>query len=178
MLAARGSWAQQSCEDCDQCMKDCVCQSDGTCEGTPKSNTAECNDGNPCTIGDHCDGAGSCVRGGNASNTTQCTYYLNPCAINVHCDGAGTCVAGGTKNVNESCTYEGLGLCGEGTCQDVGGGIIFCVPNNNCPVDFCHMCDPNNNGQCTLNRVLRSVQHGAVRLVRRMYSSERGRRVR
>lgn len=130
-------------------MQDCVCQSDGTCEGTPKSSAADCDDGNPCTIGDHCDGAGSCVRGGNASNTTPCTYYLNPCAINVHCDGAGTCVAGGTKNVNEACTYEGAGPCGEGTCQDLGGGIIFCVPP--ClESDLCHLCNPST-GECNFN---------------------------
>ena len=150
LLAAHGVRAQVSCEDqCDQCMTSCVCQPDGDCAGTPLPTTQGCDDGNPCTTGDHCNGAGSCVGGGYAPTTTQCTYYLNPCATNPHCDGAGGCVAGGTKNVGDPCTYWGSGLCGTGTCQNYQSFGLFCV----IPCwdeDACHQCDPNT-GDCTLN---------------------------
>jgi hypothetical protein len=150
LLVARGGWAAQSCQDCDECMTNCVCQSDGTCAGTPLPSTTSCDDGNPCTTGDHCNGAGKCVGGVNASSSTPCTYILNPCATNTHCDGAGTCVAGGTKNVNDPCSYY-EGPCGSGTCQDLGFGIIACVlPCLGVDQDPCHQCDPNT-GQCTYN---------------------------
>jgi hypothetical protein len=150
LLATHGARAQVPCEDCDECMTNCVCQPDGSCDGTPLPSTTGCEDGNPCTTGDHCNGAGSCVGGGYAPTTTQCTYYSDPCATNAHCDGGGRCVAGGSKNVDDPCSWGGTGLCVTGTCQNVQYLGLFCV----IPCwdeDACHQCDPDT-GQCTMNR--------------------------
>jgi hypothetical protein len=142
MLAARGSWAVQSCEDCGQCMTNCVCQADGSCEGTPLPSTQGCDDGNPCSTGDHCSGVdGRCVGSGYAGTQTQCDDH-NDCTTGDHCDGAGSCTHEGTK---ETCTL-GSSLC-TGTCV-VYGSYAVCMPD--CGLDFCHQCDPNT-GECTLN---------------------------
>lgn len=148
VLVARGSWAQQSCQDCDQCMTNCVCQPDGSCVGTPLPNTTQCDDGDPCTTSDHCQD-GTCVGGGNAPNTTSCDDH-NDCTINDHCDGAGQCVGGSNKAQGDSCTFAGLGPCAMGTCVVIPGFPAYCNATLKDCGDKCHFCNPST-GQCEAN---------------------------
>jgi hypothetical protein len=120
MLVARGSWAQQSCQDCDQCMTNCVCQADGSCGGgVPLPNGTTCDDGNDCTTIDTCQG-GTCV-GGSPKNDGD------PCTI----PGLDLCATGAQ-------------------CQVISGFGVFCVPQNvvEC-ADKCQLCDPST-GECTI----------------------------
>jgi len=149
LLAAHGARAQVSCEDCDECMTNCVCQPDGSCEGTPAQNGTLCDDGNDCTLTDSCQ-AGQCV-GSNAPDTTNCNDF-NDCTTGDHCHG-GQCVAGSTKNDGDPCTIPGLGLCATGAqCQVIQGFGAFCMPQNfvEC-ADKCQSCDPNTGGCVSYN---------------------------
>lgn len=50
--------------DCPPSPNPCMmpsCQQDGTCTFVPKDRMTPCDDGNPCTEADKCDGEGSCV---------------------------------------------------------------------------------------------------------------------
>lgn len=55
------------------------------------STSTACDDGNVCTINDHCDGHGQCVGGAPAPTTTACND-LNACTTPDRCNGAGACV--------------------------------------------------------------------------------------
>ncbi len=138
--------AQAPCEQFNQCVTG-VCQADGTCQTTPKPNTAACDDHNPCTVDDHCDGAGNCVSGGNAPTTTSCDDR-NDCTTGDHCDGSGKCVGGGNKNSGDPCSLPGLGACASGTCEVfVLGFPLLCNASLKPCQDRCHFCNPST-GQC------------------------------
>src|SRR5512139_3918851 len=80
VLIGQGTWAQQPCsEECGECMRDCVCQADGSCVGVPKDNGSPCNADTPCTSNGTCQG-GTCV-GTAAPDGTPCSYpFLGLCA--------------------------------------------------------------------------------------------------
>jgi hypothetical protein len=121
-LAAQGAWAQVSCEDCDQCMTNCVCQADGSCGGgVPKPNGTACDDGNDCTTVDTCQ-SGQCV-GGSPKNAGD------PCTI----PGLGKCVS---NTVCQSVPFVGI------TCLPANENDFVQCPN-------CELCDPNT-GECTI----------------------------
>jgi hypothetical protein len=109
----------------------------------PASDGA-CDDGNPCTLGDHCDG-GACVT----TATNSCNDD-NPCT-NDSCDPAVGCIH--TLNSlpcddNDACTNGDV--CGGGVC--VGGPALNCNDGNICTDDQCDSgtgCIYNNNsGPC------------------------------
>ncbi len=52
-----------------------------------------CDDDDPCTVADHCDGAGTCVGGGFAAADVPCDDN-NTCTAGDLCDGAGACTPG------------------------------------------------------------------------------------
>ena len=107
-----------------------TCESEtGECGFAPAHEGVACDDGDPCTIGDHCV-EGQC-GGGLAANCAD----DNPCTDD-SCDGQSGCV-----HVNNSapcedgniCTLEDL--CQEGAC--VAGELISCDDGNVCTDDVC-----------------------------------------
>lgn len=66
----------------------------GVCKKVAKGVNATCADGNGCTVGDHCDGAGKCVAG---PDKPPCIEATNPCR-----SGA-TCVDDGSEKYH--CDY-------------------------------------------------------------------------
>ncbi len=66
-----------------------VCDvANGVCVHTPKASNVACDDGNPATVGDHCDGIGHCV--GNLPCTAHgCDAPSGPCDV-----APGACDAG------------------------------------------------------------------------------------
>src|SRR5690606_34858569 len=68
-----------------------TCGEDGKCAYAPRASTDACDDGNSCTDGDHCDGAGTCV-----ATPRVCDGPTGQCLEDV-----GTCV-------NGTCRYDGL----------------------------------------------------------------------
>jgi len=103
------------------------CQISSTCNGTNlctlvnKASDQACNDGNPCTVNDHCDGAGNCASG----SAKVCPDLSDPCK------GAGAC-----EQASGNCVYvaanEGApcpgGTCKAGACDTGpadGPGAVF-----------------------------------------------------
>ncbi len=91
-----------------------ACNGNGGCTYTKKSASASCDDGNACTVGDHCDGNGTCVAG------TQMVCKSPPaCHTSGSCSG-GKCVYGLSAN-NSACPDDGnpctTDLCSAGVCK-------------------------------------------------------------
>ncbi|MGH7893109.1 MAG: hypothetical protein ACREQL_00485 [Candidatus Binatia bacterium] len=136
-----------------------VCDVAEVCDGVSKAcppdgsqpGTTPCDDGNACTTGDHCDGAGGCT-GGPAPNCTDnngcttdgcnpasgCTHVNNndPCNDNNACttnDGCqgGSCAGGPPPNCNDS------DVCTDDDCDPATGcthtnNTVPCSDNNEC----------------------------------------------
>src|SRR5262249_30577842 len=90
-LIAMPARTQAACDplDCGPCAIWHCLNGEPVCN--PRSSSTPCNDGNVCTINDHCDGNGSCVGGAYASTSTSCSDG-NACTTPDWCNGAGACV--------------------------------------------------------------------------------------
>ena len=117
-----------ACDDGNPCTDDGCSPQSGEC--THVDNTAYCEDGDACTLGDQCN-AGRCVPGippqcndGNECTDDDCDHALG-C---VHADNVGPC------SDFDACT-EG-DLCVAGACQP--GAPLVCPDDANvCTVDAC-----------------------------------------
>jgi hypothetical protein len=128
----------------NECFQSVGICTNGECAYSAKSADVACDDRNPCTLQDKCDGLGSCGGTLKACNTPpspqcyeptgvcdaangECAYRAKPvntvcndgeaCTYNDVCNGAGTC--GGTAlvcNTPSVCQEQG-GTCVNGSCQ-------------------------------------------------------------
>lgn len=112
-----------ACSADNQCLTPPVCFDAGgaqcyagQCHYLPSPAGLECNDNSLCTIGDHCDGAGSCVG-------------TNPCSQTL----AGRCV-----DDTDYLSYYGAGSCNptDGSCSYVSKDL----PCPNCTIDCLPVC--------------------------------------
>lgn len=112
------------CPDLSDCIEGTCDQLTGDCIAAPAASGKACNDQDPCTINDHCDGDGSCL------SMPKCTA-INPC-VQSECTENGQCleasISGGACDdenpctVNDTCSY---GAClGEGICQQCGPASV------------------------------------------------------
>lgn len=124
---------QDSCSDDDACTDDSCSEEEG-CSST--KNTAECDDGDPCTLKDTCDD-GDCFGEENLCDdddpctTGECSADSGECSFEFNtsfCDDGDPCSG------NDNCL--------EGACA---GTPLECDDNNSCTVD---VCDPEL-GHCT-----------------------------
>lgn len=109
----------------------------------PRFQGASCDDGNPCTDGDFCDGQGGCLPGPPLAcapppgqcfqagvcntGTGNCDYAFRPntsscndglfCTVGDKCDGAGACVGGGPINCISQQECREPGVCNEALNQ-------------------------------------------------------------
>ncbi len=131
--------AGSTCADDGNGCTDDVCDGAGAC--THPNNTAPCDDGLFCTVGDVCkDG----VCGGT---TRDCAAVRNDCNDAVCDENANACVpvpkADGTScSDGSACTRTDA--CVAGRC--VGGDPVVCAPGDQCRQDG--VCDPAT-GVCT-----------------------------
>ncbi|HIA02132.1 MAG TPA: hypothetical protein EYN66_09505, partial [Myxococcales bacterium] len=115
----------------------------GECEEQPEPVTTVCNDGNFCTVSDHCDGVGQCT-----GNAKVCAQGEDPCYVS-KCDaGLGGCVSvpaiAGTK------CEDGL-LCTVNDQCDGSGGCGGSAPNCPTPETPCFEAGCNSDtGECTV----------------------------
>ncbi len=126
-----------SCDDVNLCTDD-SCDPSAGCEFVP--NSADCDDGNPCTTSDVCQG-GACKGSGAADcdDDNACTTDL--------CDAVTGCI-----NINNSdpcdngnaCTENDV--CSAGVCTD--GAAVVCDDGNICTDNE---CDPDLGCQYPLN---------------------------
>src|SRR5262249_45337005 len=83
--------------------------------GTNKADTALCDDGNYCTVNDHCHN-GNCVSGGNKANGTLCDDQ-NTCTTGETCQ-SGQCTSPTSfKAAGAACTDGNPCTTGNGTCS-------------------------------------------------------------
>ena len=164
----------QSCgtapNDCNQAPGTCT---NGKCVYTPFPSTTTCSDGNPCTVGDTCDGAGKCVAGGpkavddgepctvDACDATTGTVTHTAVTDGTNCDdgdlcnGIATCSAGKcTNGAAKTCTSPPVGGCyaATGVCNPTNGACTYqpSSPDTNCSDgDACTLNDKcDGNGVC------------------------------
>jgi len=87
----------------------------GHCEYLPRGVTVTCDDGNSCSVDDHCDGNGSCVGAAKTCNQppTTCHQAAGVCAAGVcgytlkevgsPCDDNDECTSDDRCNINGEC---------------------------------------------------------------------------
>lgn len=146
----------KSCDDGDACTVDDQCNGNGVCEGDPmdcsdldtactrgvcdpqsgscttepKPASTSCDDGDPCTVDDHCDGNGACTGGG----PKDCSHLDSECQTGICTESAGGCTTENRPDGTEcgdskSCSDGTVTLqdtCMAGSCQD--GGTRDCAP--------------------------------------------------
>jgi hypothetical protein len=120
------SGATADCNDLNGCTND-SCDPASGCKHA--NNTASCDDGSACTIGDIC-GGGACVPG-----TTIICDDAKPCTAD-SCDSTTGCKhvnTTGTCSDGSACTSGDL--CSGGAC--VPGSVIDCNDGNLCTTDAC-----------------------------------------
>ncbi len=146
-----------------------TCTSAGGCTYAFKSSDFTCDDGNPCTIGDRCNGSGACKGTTLSCNNPPsqchqptgtctngaCTYaFKTPgsacndgdnCTIGEVCGGNGTC-GGGSVCVTPNQCQTGPGTCVAGVCNySPKNGGTYCSDNDACTSEAC-----NGMGACTV----------------------------
>ena len=154
------------CDDKNACTEGDTC-SDGVCIGGPAipcvdenvctddscdpalgclftNNESTCDDGNPCTVKDHCD-SGECVGGGDLNCDDE-----NPCTNDMCIPDLGCIHAYNTDPCDDGNACTVTDTCKGGEC--LGGGPLDCDDDNVCTTDS---CDPangclntNNNFKC------------------------------
>jgi hypothetical protein len=91
------------------------CNGTAACAVTWPGTGTTCNDGQPCTFADHCDGAGNCL-----GTAIQCPNDPGPCGAQRACDGTAQCAvswpgASVPCDDGQLCTYgdrcDGAGHC-------------------------------------------------------------------
>ncbi len=120
-----------ACDDANSCTED-GCDPATGCTHTP--NTFPCDDGNPCTLADACNG-GVCAGG-----TWNPCDDANPCTSDA-CDPASGCthaaLSGPACDDGDACTVDDA--CTNGLC--IGGAPRNCNDANPCTDDA---CDPGS----------------------------------
>jgi hypothetical protein len=125
-----------TCEPNPPCELSSSCDGQGGCEVIYKSASTSCNDGNPCTYGEHCSGIDNSCGGGTAY-----TCEPNPpCEATSSCDGKGGCEVTYKEETEpcddgEPCTY---GEHCSGTSNEcIGGTSYTCTPTQVCETSEC-----------------------------------------
>ena len=119
-----------------QTAEDASCNGDGTCT-YPFDPGAGCDDDNPCTMTDICQGNGSCV------GTPYSCGDPGVCETDAgaQCTGDGTCayvpLDGGTCDDGDACTTEDL--CAGGDCTGTPLSEEACDDGNPCTDDTCEV---------------------------------------
>lgn len=125
------------------------CQPDGSCAYPPSPPMSECEDGDPCTVGDLCDGAGSCLPGPLCPNAGECQFGA--------CMAEG-CVYGPAVD-GTPCGAAAADRCCGGGCVDIstdpehcGGCSSACVDGQECEsvavTSQCPDAPPATSGRC------------------------------
>ncbi|MFH1532703.1 MAG: hypothetical protein ABIK09_18425 [Pseudomonadota bacterium] len=109
------------CFDGFPCTED-VCDP-GPASCTHPVQTGECDDGNQCTEGDHCDAVGDCVPQTPADGGTEC-FGADLCVEIGTCDGAGTCDV--NPDLAVDCP-EAPSDCATYQCDPANGGCALLV---------------------------------------------------
>jgi len=105
------------CDDVDPCTSDDQCDGAGNCAGKPKA----CEDEDPCTIGSCTPSTGECVQAPVGPTVFGC------CALDADCDDRDPCTTEGC-GADWRCAYAG---------EPAGSGGTGCVMGAQCDIGLC-----------------------------------------
>jgi len=132
-----------SCDDTldTTCRKNRCNPATGGCQMVDLPTSTACEDGNPCTFDDHCEG-GQCRYG----TLNECAATADACNVGVCLPTTGECLAvpaheGGTCTLPDKCVLQAR--CASGHC--VAWQQSECADDDPCTADG---CDPDT-GSCT-----------------------------
>ncbi len=145
------------------------CAPNSTCcdgSGNYRSNGYTCSDSNSCTIGDYCNGSGSCIPGSyqctpgstccsasgcylsssNTCGTKDCDYLDSTCRnyndVTRYCNGSGSCgdPACSSYSNSSSSTYCGTKDCDtlDTSCRNYNDVSKYCDGSGNCGDPACN----------------------------------------
>lgn len=107
-----------------------------SCTNTPIAAKTQCDDGLFCTVGDYCNGTGSCIGGGpsacdgsavkNGCAQSVCDETAKAC-VSKFSDKATACDDGLFCTINDAC--DGQGNCVSGGANTCGGAMKTCKQN-------------------------------------------------
>jgi hypothetical protein len=119
----------------------------GNCEYAPLPTTTTCDDGNGCTIGDRCNGAGACVGTPKVCNTppNECQQPNGTCSL-----ATGACEYP-PQPADTSCN-DGSGCTGFDRCDGAGSctGSYLCCGNQYCDGTRC-VCNSSPCMDCVID---------------------------
>ncbi len=113
-------------DDPSVCGADRACDGSADCTETFPGAATACDDGDPCTHSDTCDGAGGC-----AGIPVDCSPGPGDCGVQRACNGTATCTETfptGSCDDGDACTYDDV-CDGAGSC---GGTAIVCTNAPGC----------------------------------------------
>ncbi len=135
-----GGGVAKTCAEVGNACNTGACDEDAdSCQQVAKPETVVCDDGQFCTVGDHCNGDGSCIGGGpqdcpgsykdckagacdeDGDKCIQTNVVGNYCDDDNACTQLDVCSTGGVCVGSEPKTCPG-GLCAVGVCDPAGGG--------------------------------------------------------
>ncbi|HZR82809.1 MAG TPA: hypothetical protein VFD92_17065 [Candidatus Binatia bacterium] len=153
--------------DGNDCTDD-ECNSRGDCKHFAVNAGHLCSDGNPCTIGEQCNGnkvcgpagtsyegtpgnaGGSCADDNNVCTYDYCNGVVSTCQHSSTPYGGGTSTNGNScPTDNNACTYD---ICNSGACSHVGTNPFTSetTNGNSCTdANTCTATSACNNGACT-----------------------------
>ncbi len=144
-----GTQLEDCCNDGNSCTEDSFDVGLNKCvfDPIPMAGVV-CNDGDPCTLGDVCNGTGQCSPGAvenTCEDDNSCTDDY--CLANIGCRH--TDLSDIVCNDGDPCFVQDM--CDEGVCKP--GTEIDCADTNDCTNDYClpfEGCqhDPLNSGTC------------------------------
>ena len=120
-LAAAPRANAQSCDDFDPCTRNDMCNGEGLCMGVP-GGSGSCDDGDDCTVNDRCDAELGCT-GDPATPGTSCAGGCGACTALSPIPIPGLplfCIGDLGDNGNACDSGLELGKCFEGSCLIIG----------------------------------------------------------
>jgi hypothetical protein len=141
-LLGRCEGTPKDCSELDSECSEGVCDEDtGECQAAPSATATSCDDDNPCTVEDECDGAGQCE-----GKERDCSTLTTTCTEGVCDPESGSCVAQATNSGevcddDDKCTTGDICSAG-GTCE--GESVDCSAASSQCTLG---VCDPSS-GRC------------------------------
>ena len=129
------------------CATNACSETTGKCAYVFGDATVPCDDGNLCTLADHCNGKGGCVASSKlaCTDSNACTDdNCNPTTGCTHSFNQATCIDGNACTIGDVCS---LGKCVGSTLASDGKPVCGCTKDGDCTKldDMCsgtHYCSP------------------------------------
>ncbi len=134
------------------CRKNLCSAKTGKCAQTAVAKTFACDDGEPCTVGDACDGAGTCNAGAGVcgcKSDGDCKAFDDGDV----CNGGYLCVGGACKAVGKALVCQDGAVCTADSCDKAKGCVYLPISATCTDGDACTEGDACGGGSCQPGKV-------------------------